>query len=667
MSEQFKYLLSPLKIGPMTVRNRAVVSSHETHFLEHTEFPDDCDHLAARYSYYIGERAQGGVGLIVLGQYAVHPTTRFEVGACAVAYDEGAIPGMKLAVDACHQHGAKALVQLFHSGFHNTSGGDGSPVWAPSAMASPPRQLGGEVAKPMEKEDIDELKQYYAKGSRNAMAAGADGIEIHAAHGYLLHQFLSPLWNKRTDEYGGSLENRMRLMIEVIETVRATIGPDKALGLRISSDDFTPGGMGIEDMKEVARRLDEHGALDYLNVSQGSVIQVYIPVPPNAFPHGAFVPLAGQIREVVRKVKIMTVGRIVDPVEAEKVLADGHADMVIMTRAHVADPELINKTREGRVDEIRACIGCSECAVGSYEAFSCTQNPTVGREKTLGLGTMQPATKKKKVMVAGGGPGGMEAAWVAACRGHNVTLYEKSGELGGQVLLAQQLPMRAEFNATVRWRKTMLDKYGVKVVLNTEVTPDLVAQEKPDAVVVATGSTPRRDGMNPYTYNPVFGWQSPNVVVPEDILTGKAQVGDNVVVYDVESHARGSFIALKLAEEGKNVRFVFPPPMPGLMLDGITMMSNSTRFANVGVQLCPSLVVLAIEGSTLNALDVNTRKPVTIENVDTFVMVGSGDANDKLYHELKGKVPELYLVGDALSPRIVKRAVWDGHMVGRKL
>jgi hypothetical protein len=280
---------------------------------------------------------------------------------------------------------------------------------------------------------------------------------------------------------------------------------------------------------------------------------------------------------------------------------------------------------------------------------------------------MEPAAKKKKVMVVGGGPGGMEAAWVAACRGHGVTLYEKSGELGGAVLLAQQLPMRAELNGAVRWRKTMLDKYGVKVVLNTEVTPDLVAKERPDAVVVATGATPRRDGMNAYTYNPVSGWESPNVVVPEDILTGKAQVGENVVVYDLEGHARGTFLALKLAEEGKSVRFVFPLPIPGLMLDGITMMSNSTRFLTAGVQLCPNLVVLGIQDSTAHAINTVTRKPEAIEGFDTFVMVGYGDANTKLYKEIKGKVPEMYLVGDALSPRIIKRAVWDGHAVGRKL
>lgn len=666
MSEQFRYLLSPLKIGPITVRNRTVVSSHYTGFTEHAEYPDDCSFYGERYAYYVGERAKGGVGLIVLGQFCVHPTTVWEVGSPgAVAYDEGAIPGMKLCVDACHNPGAKAVVQLFHSGFHNTSGGDGSPVWAPSALASPPKTLGGEVAKAMEKEDIEELKQYYAKSARNAMVAGADGIEVHAAHCYLLHQFLSPLWNKRTDEYGGSLENRMRLMIEVIETVRAAIGPDKMLGLRISSDDFTPGGMGLEDMKEVARRLDDHGVLDYLNVSQGSVIQFYIPVPPNAFPHGAFVPLAGQIREVVKKLKIFAVGRIVDPVEAEKILADGHADMVIMTRAHTADPELVNKTREGRLEEIRACMGDNECSAGPY--FCCTQNPAVGREKKLGIGTLQPAAKKKRVMVVGGGPGGMEAAWVAAYRGHDVTLYEKSGELGGQVLLAQQLPLRAELNGAVRWRKTMLDKYSVKVVLNTEVTPEVIAKENPEAVVIATGSTPRRDGMNPYTYNPVSGWDSPNVVIPEDILTGKVQVGENVVVYDVEGHARGSFTAMKLAEEGKNVRFVYPVPIAGLMLDGGTMMSNTPRFVAAGVQLFPNLVVVGIQGSTVHAVNTITRQPMALEGVDTVVMVGSGVSDTKLYAGIKGKVPEMYLVGDALAPRVIKRAVWDGHMVGRRL
>lgn len=670
MSDQFKYLLSPLKVGPITVRNRMVISAHNTKIGDPNPRWGEAGFYGERYAHYVAERAKGGVGLIVLGQYAVHPTTRFETPNISIAYDEGAIPGMKLAVDSCHRHGAKAVMQLFHSGFMNTSFIDGTPVWSASDNIPPPTPtVTGDAAKAMEKEDIEELKEYYARCSHHAMLAGADGMEIHAAHGYLLEQFLSPLFNRRTDEYGGSLENRMRLMIEVIETVRNEIGREKVLGLRISADEYMPGGLTLEDMKEVARRLDAHGGINYLNVSQGLVSNsLLICVPPMTFPHGAFVHNASAIRKVTNNVKVMAVGRIVDPVEAEKILADGHADMVIMTRAHIADPEIASKTQGGRLNEIRSCIGeCTTCLGPiSRMAFQCCTNPVVGREKEWG-GEIPLAPKKKRVMVAGGGPGGLEAAWVAAARGHDVTLYEKSGELGGQVLLARLLPTRAEMDGLIRWRKVMVEKHGVKVVLNTEVTPGLVQSQHPDALIIATGSTPRQDGFSGLTYKTVPGWDSTHVVTPEDVLSGTVQAGQNVLVYDVELLMRGLGIAEKLAIEGKSVRLVYPGALPGGSLDPYTQLPSFTRLVKAGVELCPNTLVVSIEGSTVKAVDTITQQSKSLTNVDTLVMVGRATADNSLHGALKGKVPEQYLIGDALAPRLAERAIFEGYKVARGL
>ena len=668
MPEQFQHLFSPLTIGRITVRNRLLVSGHSTQLSDPGETWADCGFYGERYAAYLGERAKGGAGLIVAGQFCVHPTSRAEGLNDAIGYDERAIPGMQLIADTCHRYGTKVFAQLSHAGFHNTSGTvHGSPVWAPSEIATPPLLLSGQVAKAMEKEDIEDLKRYYVRSAEYAKRAGMDGIEIHAAHAYLLGEFLSPLFNHRTDEYGGSVENRMRLHFEVIEAVRTAIGPDLALGIRISGDEFTPGGLTLEDVKEVARRLDAHRMLDYLSVSQGLVSHSFSAViPPMVFPHGAFGYLAAGVREVVTRMKIFTAGRFVDPVEAERALADGHADMVAMVRAHIADPEIGNKAREGRLNEIRECVGCLQCMASIVWGLRCATNPVVGREREW-AGPLPLAAKKKRVMVVGGGPGGLEAAWVAACRGHDVTLYEKDGELGGQILLAAQFPTRGELEGLIRWRKTMLKKYGVGVVLNTEVTADLVARENPDAVIIATGAHPRRDGFNPFTVGIVPGWDSKTVVTPEDILTGNAQTGQTVLVYDTQSLYRGIGTAEKLAAEGKSVHFAFPTPLPGQMLDGLSAMAFLARVPKTGITLHANTLLLDITGASVHAIDTISQQPRSFDGVDTVVMVGQASADIALYSAIKGSVPEIHRIGDAVAPWTADRAVQDGHRVGRLL
>ncbi|WP_418791604.1 NAD(P)-binding protein [Phosphitispora sp. TUW77] len=443
MSSEFPYFLSPNTIGPVEIRNRAVISAHHTCFVEcRTEDMYSHGKLGKRYADYVEARAKGGIGLFILGQYISHPTGLYEVALTdCPGYDETALPGMKMAVEACHKHGAKAFVQFAHAGFMNAGGRDGTQVWSASELSPPPGGIvSAAMAKEMDEDDIADLIEHYRMCARNAKAAGADGVEIHAAHGYLLEQFITPLYNKRTDEYGGSLENRMRLPMQVLAAVREEIGRDKALGIRLSVEEYAQGGVTIQESQEIAKMLEAQGVIDYINVSQG-LIPNFVPivVPCLTFPHAAFASNAGAIKEAVTKLKVIATGRIIDPVEAEQILADGHADFCIMTRAHLAEPEIVKKTTEGRIDEIRGCVGCGNgCTASIGGGIGCTQNPAAGNEGEMD--TIIPAAKKKKVMVIGGGLAGLEAAWIAQARGHDVTVYEKSGELGGQALLAPQLP-----------------------------------------------------------------------------------------------------------------------------------------------------------------------------------------------------------------------------------
>ncbi|WP_418791985.1 FAD-dependent oxidoreductase [Phosphitispora sp. TUW77] len=671
MSSEFPYLLSPATIGPVEIRNRAVISAHHSNLVEcRTEDMFSHGKLGKRYAAYVEERAKGGIGLFILGQYIAHPTGLYEVPFTdCPGYDDLCLPGMKMAVEACHKHGAKAFVQFAHAGFMNGGGRDGTPVWSASELSPPPGGIvSSAMAKEMDKDDIADLIEHYRMCARNAKAAGANGVEIHAAHAYLLNQFLTPLYNKRTDEYGGSLENRMRLPMEVLAAVREVIGKDMALGIRLSCEEYAQGGLTIQDHQEIAKAFEAQGVIDYINVSQG-LIPNFVPivVPLLTFPHAAFASNAGAIKEAVTNLKVLATGRIIDPVEAEQILADGHADGCVMTRAHLAEPEIIKKTMEGRVDEIRGCVGCGNgCTNGMGGGIGCTHNPVAGHELDWG-GELDTAAKKKKVMVIGGGLAGLECAWVAQSRGHDVTVYEKSGELGGQAILAPQLPGSAELDGILRWRKMMVDKCGVKVVLNTEVTAEMVEKEAPDAVVLATGSIPRRDGFSPYGYRAVMGWESPNVFIPEEIIKGEVEVGQNVAVYDPQAFHRGAGIAEKLAEEGKDVTLIMPTVFPAQTNSAMIWLAILPRLNALGIKMVNQTLILAINGSELTTYHTLHQKPGKMEGFDTIVISGVNTANRGLLEQIRGKVSEIHVIGDCKTPRRMDHATLEGYRAGRAL
>lgn len=664
MTKQFRHLFTPLRIGNVTVRNRILVTGHTTLYAENNM-------ISERHVHYYEERAKGGVGLMITEQQGVLPTATGGLRAGSLGYDERVIPRYRQLTEAVHRYGAKIFAQLWHSGYQTVGDihDNWQPVWAPSPL---PSVRFREWAKEMEPEDIEALIEGFARTARNAREGGMDGVEIHAAHTYGLAQFLSPLTNWRSDEYGGSEDNRLRIILRIIERVRREVGDDFVVGIRLSGDELVDGGLTLEDTRRIVAKLAASGQLDFFDMSIGSYFTP-IMVAPMSVPPGYAVHTAAAIKEVVPNLPVFTVGRINDPALAERILANGQADMIGMTRAHIADPELANKARAGRADDIRPCVACNQRCIAHLQRqlpVTCIYNPTAGREKQWGIGSLRPARRKKKVMVIGGGPAGMETARVAAMRGHRVILYEKSSVLGGQVNLAAKLPHRAEFGEIARWLERQVRKVGVRVHLGTEATVETVNSENPDVVVVATGSRPLRTGYSPAIpgRRRVAGIEQAHVLSGRDVLEGEVPVGEHTLVIDDEGNHAAAGIVEFVAERSKQVTWVTRFPYVGYDLVKTHELGPTyQRLLSKGVEFVPNTVVEEIgEGTVVlaNIYDPGRRREI---GVDTVVLAGGSIANNELYRRLKGQGVELHAVGDCVAPRDVAMAVYEGHKLGRAL
>ncbi|MGH3143961.1 MAG: NAD(P)-binding protein, partial [Gaiellales bacterium] len=423
----------------------------------------------------------------------MHPTSTTGFPRVAWAYLPEALEADRRLTDAVHEHGALIFAQLNHFGLNasSDSADDLRVLWGRRRSS----RLHTETPKAMEREDIREVVDWWARCAELSREGGFDGTEVHISHSYLLHQFLSPLYNKRTDEYGGSFENRLRLAREVIDEVRRRVGRDWVVGVRISLTDFIPGALDVEDAVRVAQTLEADGQIDYVNVTAAGYHNIFMAIQPSDEPDGYLVDLTSQVKAALAELPIFTVGGIKDPVLAEEIIASGKADMVAMTRAQIADPDFATKVVEGREDEIYHCIRGNQGCIGRVFkglAISCTVNPATGRERKLGV--LSAADSPARWLVAGGGPAGMKAAETLAKRGHSVTLVEKEDRLGGQVNLILTTPGREEFGWVTRDLETQLHKAGVEIRLATEATPELVDDLGADGVIVATGAIPSRSG-----------------------------------------------------------------------------------------------------------------------------------------------------------------------------
>jgi len=648
MNSQFRFLFEPIQVGTVTLNNRIVSTAHSTRFAEDGIVGD-------RFCAYHEARAKGGVGLIITEAQPVHPSSVPRLGMIH-NWDDRVIPGFRNLAKAVHRYGTKIFGQISHHGRQMSSALSGQPILAPSAIPCP---LKREIPKEMEVEEIEEIVGNFGKAARRLKEGGFDGVEVMIGHGYLLNEFLSPAMNKRTDEYGGSLENRMRIIFQILDSVRKHVGNDFACGVRMSGDEFIKEGLTLEDMREVARLLEGTGQIDYLNVSAGNYAVPHFIVPPWYVPPGAFVYLSSGIKEEVN-VPVGCVGRINDPILAEKILENHQADLVGMCRALIADPELPKKALEGRLEDIRPCIGCRQMCSGVGSAttlfLGCTVNASVGYEREREI--LSPCEKKKKVLVIGGGPAGLEAGRVAASRGHQVILFEKNRELGGQVELFTRDPMRAEFGGLIRFLIKQNEKLGVEVRLGEEMTPEMIMRENPDAVILANGSTPWRP--------PIPGIEKEEVLDTWQVLKKEKEVGANVaIIAGREGHQAPLSLAEFLVDQGKKVMVFSELSVVGADIEVNTFRMLYQRLYEKKVDLRPFTAVKEIKDRKVVIHNVFTKNEEEIDGIDTVVIAAGNRSNNQMYRALKGKVKELYAIGDCVSPRKVNDAMIEGNRVGR--
>lgn len=665
MAAQFQHLFQPLQLGPITVPNRICFSGHATLYADREGLPTE------REAYYYAERAKGGVGFIVIGAGFVGRSSSYLPGIHLVE-DERGIPGFRRIADMVHPHGTKILCQVDHFGREMRSISSRVPVQAPSALLGYSYADAGETPKELESDEIEGLIDLGGKAARVVREGGLDGVEVVAAFGYLTNQFLSPASNRRQDEWGGSLENRMRYPTRLLKRIREELGGGLCLGIKLVGDEFTPGGLSLKDIQEVVKRLVATKLVDYITVDAGTFhpMATGIMIPDMSFPMGFASYLAAGVREVVN-VPVGATKRIVDPVLAEKILADGQADYLVMARALVADPELPKKARDGRLEDIRQCTGVNQECIARVmvgHPMGCIQNPAAGEEQRFGVDTVVPAKRKKKVLVIGGGPGGLKTAEVAAQRGHEVHLYEKGKELGGQVLYIIRVASRREFESIIRYLRIRVQKLGVNVHLGEEMTPEKVLGEGADAVVVATGSTPLKTGYSSFLPNveKMPGIDQGNVLSDIEALADGKNLGQRVLVIDEFGGMEATMTAEYIADQGKQVEIVTRLPTVGMKIDEFTIFPQMERLMERKVGCTTFTMVTAIEGKTARGEHVYSKAKWETQ-ADSVVLVMGKTANEDLYFALKKKVPELHRVGDCVAPRAITQAIYEGDAVGRQL
>jgi 2,4-dienoyl-CoA reductase-like NADH-dependent reductase (Old Yellow Enzyme family) len=663
---------SPLTIGGTTVKNRILATAHALVYGE--------DHLLSdRHIAYYRERARGGVALLITEQHAAHPITRGTSIRYCSAWDTRCIPQLAKLADTVHEHGCKQFVQLYAAGVHDkgTASEPWHPVWGASRV---PSVVYNEIPYVMGPEEVRDVVEAHAQAGKNVHLAGLDGVEIHGAHSWLVGQFLSPFYNRRTDRYGGSARKRCQLAIEIAEAIRATTYPDFTVGLRYSFDEFM-GDAGItpEQAEEQLDVLASSGLFDFFDISGGSYHSFEMIVPGMGQTDGYMIPFGKQAKEIVGdRAKIFVVGRIRDLDLAARALGDRAADMVGMTRALIADPYLVDKTREGRREEIIRCIGANECIFRNFQQLDvrCVVNPVTGREQDWREGQLERVglQDRRRIIVVGGGPAGMKLAEIAGARGHRVTLMEREDRLGGHLNLFKGLPRRGDWGMAIEDMERRLVKADVDVRLGLDVTAAILEGESADAVVCATGSQWDCTGfsaMRPGRES-IPGAEQENVLdvgtATRRALVDPNSLGSKILILD----ETGDYLPLGLAEllttTGNTVEVITWRSFVGENLHAAFEAGHVLRrLAASGIRMAGYRFIESINGKTVEVYETWGQGRWFMTDVDSVVLALLRTPEDRLFFDIRDRFPAVFRIGDALAPRRTLVAIHEGEELGRRI
>ncbi len=637
---EIKKLMLPYRLKNMELRNRIVMAPMLSRLCD----PNGA--VSQKLIDYYATRAEGGVGLIISEYcYIDDQESKAHPGQLGV-YDDQLVAGLGDLAEAIQERGAKAILQICHAGRATSAKYMGRQPIAPSGIPS----YTGEMAREMTFEEVEAVSESFAEGARRAKAAGFDGVELHGAHGYLMAQFLSPYTNRRTDKYG---RDRGLFALETLDRVRSRVGKDYLVGYRMSGEEFVEGGVTLKEAKAFAKRLEERG-IDYIHVSAGISETGHNIVTPTYLPKGHLLLLAEGIKSAVT-VPVLAVGAIHDPDLAEETLQKNRADLIVMGRALIADPELPQKIQSGQSEDIRTCLRCNDgCSsrMPPNKTQRCAINAEVGRERQMRI---LPASRAKHVCVIGGGPAGMEAARVLALRGHRVTLIEKESELGGLLRYATVPDFKAEMRSFLEYLKTQVVKLGVEILVNRRATPEFIRELKPESVVLATGSTLRIPD--------IPGTGKPFVATFAELLRGEFKAGDQVVV--AGGAAMGCEMAAHLASAGKKVTLV---EMVGELATDLEIRSRLTLLQLLkerGVKILTNWKLEKIENGYVLLVDRDWNKQEIAAN--SVILAMGLESNQELLKPLRESFPDIYVIGDCVEPRKIYQAIHEGAFAGRAI
>lgn len=683
---QFPLLLSSFALGKVFLRNRFVFQPHFT-ALGHTDGTPSDAHAA-----YHEERARGGVGLIVFESQAVHPTGKMS-RSFVDCWDPRIIPHHRRIADGVHAHGAKIFGQLTHAG-HTSLEHPPHILWAPTQMPEPSSHFS---TKAIDEDDIRAVIDGHAKSARNLVDAGFDGIEVKVAHDGLLRAFCSPYFNRRTDRYGRTFENRMRLSIECFEAIRKAVGDSVPVGVRLCVNEFTIFGYDSEYGLQMAEHFQSSGLVDYFNSDAGSFSSYWMEIPPAAVAAEDFRKINKELKSI-SKLPVIGFGRMNSPQLAEEALQAGECDLIGMARQLIADPWTPEKTRAGRADLVRRCIACNDgCLeqVNQSKPVRCVQNPGAGREREVNERLLAPVAKRSNIVVVGGGPAGLKVAETAARRGHRVTLFERNRALGGQLLLAEKQPEHANVAEVTSYLEIVADEAGVDIRRGHTATLDDINALSPDAVIVATGSEPNlpRTPTDDVSLSQKLGRQVlPDipgldrdfVVSGDDVLAGSATLSGRVVVVDNNGHWEAAGTAEYLADQGCEV-IVVAPHAVGSDLEGGTRTLFFRRAAIKNILLRGAMSLVEVGDHRVQVSPVFSGNDAIgwakyllmpgdgewIENVDWVVPVIGRRSREDLFLKLKGdrrfEHVRIERTGDCVAPRLIESTIAEAFLLAQTL